>query len=148
MLRGPGKHHRSAPAHIDLSVGLNTTITNRAFGPPSFVDAVVLVDDPAPSEQRFAPVFPGSLISFTGQAISDGKPLNFHAGNVPNAYQAYILNANSIGFSGIPVDGLQHNFRIANVRANASQVTNVDIAIRYRFSTKPGRRIRLKSTAS
>ena len=106
---------------IDLSVGLNGIHSQLRLGPPGFVDAVVLVDDPAPSEQRFAPVFPGSLISFTGQAISDGKPLNFHAGNVPNAYQAFILNANSIGFSGIPVDGLQHNFRIANVRAKAAR---------------------------
>lgn len=104
---------------VNLQVFLNTHITSRLVSTP-FSEALLLIDDPAPANQRVCA--PGPCVT-TGVGTPGGVVYNATAPPVANVYQGQQAGPNSITFLGLPIDApgdtARRVLRITNIRANA-----------------------------
>jgi hypothetical protein len=114
------------PAY-NITVLINTQITNGPGTPAPLSDAVLVIDDPAVlntaavNQQNPGPVF--SL---------DGAGVNFNGGDAPNIYRG-VISGNQVKFSGVPVDPpgpspKTRTLRIMNIRANANGVGELAVS--------------------
>jgi hypothetical protein len=112
----------------NISVQLNTNITNQILTQGGgvgtvnqFVDAVLLIDNPAPANFNFgANAFAIPPVGIPGPLAAQ---TDFTNGVVQNAYLARRTSDNTITFNGVPVEaGNPRTLRITNIRANASGI--------------------------
>jgi hypothetical protein len=113
----------------DFQVILNVNATNRILADPSFVDALLLIDEPAPANQRVCGT-PGDITAAPGICVVTGTGTgqgvyNGIAGR-PNVYQGRGVGRNVIVWPGVPIDPAGANaprvIRITNLRVNANAV--------------------------
>jgi len=108
----------------NVQIFLNTNITSRILGSSSdpWSEALLLIDEPGPSEQRYCTTLGGC------PATGGSQPASVYdeEGNAKNVYQGRQSGANSIVWLGVPIDPPGSNatriIRITNVRANANQL--------------------------
>ena len=102
----------------DLTINLPGPITSRPLG--SATEALLLIDDPGPSQQVVCPT-PASGCPVAGA----GGIVSFAAAGLTNVYQGVMAGPNAVTFHGIPVEppapgGPPRVYRITNIRTNAS----------------------------
>lgn len=106
---------------VNIQVFLNTNVTSRLVADP-LSEALLLIDDPTPAQQR--PCVPVSGTNCPVLGVGTG--VDFRNSQVPNIFQARNGAVNSLVWLGVPVDPPgsvnQRTFRITNVRANANQL--------------------------
>jgi hypothetical protein len=116
----PTASNASVP-QLNIQIFLNANITSRLLNDP-FSEALLLIDEPAPANQRACTLGPCSI---SGTGAPGG--VNYSASSfIANVYQGRQAGANSIVWGGIPVDppgpNATRTIRITNIRANASQL--------------------------
>lgn len=106
----------------NIQVFLNTNITSRILG-DIFSEALLLVDEPAPENQRPCLSGPCGLTGVGPAGIRYNLP---GPSTIPNVFQGQQAGVNSVIWAGVPIDppasGLIRTIRITNVRANATQI--------------------------
>lgn len=116
----------------NVQIFLNTNVTSRLTNDP-WSEALLMIDEPGPSAQRYCSQNGGCAINGVGTAtgtdgLADGVDYDAPTveGGVPNVYQGRQSGANSIVWLGVPIDPPGTNatriIRITNVRANANQL--------------------------
>jgi len=117
---------------VNIQVFLNTNITSRLVSDP-LSEALILIDDPAPSQQvtcipGVTALPPGLAASGTTCPVAGvgGSGVNFRTSGVPNVFQGRNAGTSALQWLGVPVDPPgttgTRTIRITNVRANASQL--------------------------
>lgn len=110
---------------LDILTRFNLPVTNPTVSPNSgWTEAILLIDEPKPSEQKAAPVTALSGLSFTGTLLGTGTGYNFQSKG-PNVFQGRAAGAQAVEWTGIPIDspdtvGGGRILRITNVRAKAA----------------------------
>jgi hypothetical protein len=103
----------------DVSVSINGTITSRLLGAPNWSEALLLVDDPAPTSQIVCASSNG-VCGLIGTGTANGFPQD------PNVFQGQQTQPNMLTFSGIPLNppgpSGARTFRITNVRVDAQSL--------------------------
>lgn len=115
----------------NISVMLNTGITNRLLGPNGATDALLLIDEPSSPAHPTVPLsvctnpLTGCPIVATGNPAAD---FSGAAGN-PNVFESIVngsSNGNQVTFLAVPVDPPATSgsrvFRITNIRANTADL--------------------------
>jgi uncharacterized protein (TIGR03437 family) len=101
----------------NVTVFLNTQVTSRLL-PNGFIDALLLIDDPAPNAQK-------ACVKVGSCPIPGTDGVNTYNGQ-PNIFLATGNGPNSVEWLGVPIDPPGTNgkrvIRITNVRANANQL--------------------------
>jgi len=102
----------------DLTINLPGPVTSRPLG--SATEALLLIDDPGPSQQVVCPT-PATGCPVAGA----GGIVSFAAAGLTNVFQGVMAGQNAVTFHGIPVEppapgGPQRVYRITNIRTNAS----------------------------
>jgi len=115
----------------NVQIFLNTNITSRLTADP-WSEALLMIDEPGPTAQRYCSVNGGCAITGVGTAagsdgIVDGVDYDVTGESaIPNVFQGRQSGANSIVWLGVPIDPPGTNatriIRITNVRANANQL--------------------------
>jgi len=115
----------TAVPRVNIQIFLNTNITSRWWDPA--MEALLLIDDPAPTYQQPCTSYGGCTQVGTGTGLpyatggADGA-----SATTKNVYQARYYSANSIVWLGVPLDPpgttATRILRIKNVRANANQL--------------------------
>jgi len=116
----------------NVQIFLNTNVTSRLVSSP-WSEALLMIDEPGPSQQRYCSRTGGCAITGVGAAvgtdgIADGVDYNEASGesSLPNVFQGQNAGANQIVWLGVPIDPPGTNatriIRITNVRANANQL--------------------------
>lgn len=116
----------------NVQIFLNTNVTSRLVNDP-WSEALLMIDEPSETAQRYCSVNGGCAITGVGAAAgTDGRVDGVDydetslTGSVPNVYQGRQSGANSIVWLGVPIDPPGTNatriIRVTNVRANANQL--------------------------
>lgn len=117
----------------NVQIFLNTNVTSRLTNDP-WSEALLMIDEPGPSAQRYCSQNGGCAINGVGALAlgSDGRADGVdyegtgEGEGYPNVYQGRQSGANSIVWLGVPIDPPGTNatriIRITNVRANANQL--------------------------
>jgi hypothetical protein len=111
---------------VDIRIFLNTAVTSRKLA-GSWSEALLLIDEPAPGVQRMCgtsgdtePI--AGVCSITGTGTGAG--VYSGASGRPNVFQGFQETANSILWTGVPVDPPGASgfrvIRLTNLRANAN----------------------------
>jgi len=108
----------------NVQIFLNTNVTSRIIGGGSLTEALLLIDEPTPAQQRVCPV---ATCIIYGQPTAAGNGISYNStAGIPNVYQGSLAAANSISWLGVPIDPPGSTgtriVRITNVRANANQL--------------------------
>ena len=123
-----------AVPQVNVQIFLNTNVTSRltdtSAAGGSYNEALLMIDDPAPAQQRLcANSGLACSIPGTGAVGSPGVAggVNYAgAGGSLNVFQGQATGANSVVWLGVPVDPPGSTgtriIRIVNVRANANQL--------------------------
>ena len=127
---------------VTITLQLNTSITSRIVGSGNVSEALLLIDEPFPSNNVvpagdesgegqtvgqlgcLASNFTNCAITSLGSGIGATGSYNGTPGHY-NVFQGVQTNANTITFTGVPLDPSGGNVRIVritNLRANASQL--------------------------
>jgi len=120
----------------NVQIFLNTNVTSRLTNPDdsSWSEALLMIDEPGPGAQRYCSRNGGCSINGVGHTagsdnLVDGVDYDqstASGGVVPNVFQARGSGANSLLWTGVPIDppgtSATRIIRITNVRANANQL--------------------------
>jgi hypothetical protein len=116
-----------AIGNAEIRVTLNIPVTNRKNAADSYVDALLLVDEPHSVSNPNTPLTlcgaPGVDCAITG--TGNGIGVYSGASNRPNVFQGEIFDTNTIRFRlpiDIPANGSQRIFRIVNLRGDGTQM--------------------------
>jgi len=111
----------------NLRLTLNTNVTSRLLG-GGYIDALLLIDDPNPSQQKVCGA-PGTSYNGDGTCTVFGNGTGVGTYTAPSAATIYVARAagiNAIEWDGVPIDapgdGAPRVVRITNVRADATQL--------------------------
>ncbi|MBI2687919.1 MAG: hypothetical protein HYX27_16545 [Acidobacteria bacterium] len=108
----------------NVQIFLNTNVTSRLTSDP-WSEALLMIDEPGPTAQRYCSVNGGCAILGVGGATGVAYNATGATG-VPNVFQGRQSGANSIVWLGVPIDPpgttATRVIRITNVRANANQL--------------------------
>lgn len=115
----------------NVQIFLNTNVTSRLTNDP-WSEALLMIDEPGPTAQRYCSQNGGCAINGVGSALgTDGRADGVDydevgESSIPNVFQGRQSGANSIVWLGVPIDPPGTNatriIRITNVRANANQL--------------------------
>ncbi len=114
----------------DITVTLSVPVTNRKNATDSFIDALILVDEP---HSVVNPNVPLTLCGASGvdcniTGTGNGAGVYSGASNRPNVFQGELTGTNTVRFR-MPVDAPggsnQRIFRIVNLRGDASGMTGL-----------------------
>jgi len=110
----------------NVQIFLNTNVTSRLLaGSSTLSEALLMIDEPAPAQQRACTPGPCSING--AAAVTTGSGINYATtAGIPNVFQGSQAAANSISWLGVPIDPPgstgQRIIRITNIRANANQL--------------------------
>jgi hypothetical protein len=105
---------------VNIQVSLTTNITSRLYS-DNGTEAMLLIDDPAPANQRMCAA-PGNCTIYAASSIGVGNYTG--VSGRPNVYQSVKVNDATVAWLGVPVDPPGTNpyrlLRLVNIRANAT----------------------------
>lgn len=110
----------------NISILLNTLVTSRILANGGS-EALLLIDEPAPSQQLLCSGQNGGSLSGCTVLGTGGSTNPFNGADPahPNIFQG-VVSGNSVTFAGVPIDPpgplQKRTYRITNIRANASSI--------------------------